>query len=687
MKYFDRRLLKEALIYEPSFHDMLSKMTQEVDQFFQSFDDDPSKISHWGHHYFCKDDGGLLQFDLKKPHHHQCSICNKTFQSELLDGVWVYYYRNQVALNTWKSAVLYEMTKKKKYLKYIKSMIHFYGKKYLEFPLHNKEGHIYKDIQSAEWGCGRIMPQGLNESIWIIRMINGFEIVKKYLESEDLMTILELSRHIFDVLKPQVNKVHNISCWKNSAILNMGLFNRDEEMMDFAHHGTYGLEVQLTQGVTKDFFWYEGSIHYNFFTLEGIINSLLFAKVYQYHIPQRLKKIVMQMLEQAYEYAFSNHILPNPNDGWPNINLKTYGYIYDMATKVFGERSMIAEMNKNIINGTVDRVELPLSRPYYYKEISLERLILIPTLDTLHYRKVIADAHNFKTSQFAILRHKDINVFYKYGHNGPSHAHPDKMSIEVMMNQQMLSRDLSNAGYGVALSNEWHRVTASHNTVVVNGGNQISMRHGKTINYRSDYLKAEAKDIYRDLNINLDHMTKTMNPDEIIKYLTRYLSFSKEQAKEAILHSKDLSEFIQKRVTELPKVDYLRTVKITEDGFNDYFQVTSDRDVTMDYFFHLDAKLNTRLSLKNADLGYKSFGYQHLKNIKLVRTRNKKVAIEWLLGDMIVESVIHLNEGAKLYLMKSLDNPITQFRDTFVIRKIGNEANFKVEWQVKEKTE
>ncbi len=47
------------------------------------------------------------------------------------------------------------------------------------------------------------------------------------------------------------------------------------------------------------------------------------------------------------------------------------------------------------------------------------------------------------TSNFAMLRNNNWNVFVKYGLNGKSHAHPDIMNIEVMYKDQRISRDLS----------------------------------------------------------------------------------------------------------------------------------------------------------------------------------------------------------------------------------------------------
>lgn len=75
------------------------------------------------------------------------------------------------------------------------------------------------------WGCGRILPQGLNESIICIRMIQALEIVKDELDQDYLDFIYEhLFKEMYLLLKPQVDMIHNIRCWNNSALGLIGFF-------------------------------------------------------------------------------------------------------------------------------------------------------------------------------------------------------------------------------------------------------------------------------------------------------------------------------------------------------------------------------------------------------------------------------------------------------------------------------
>ena len=74
---------------------LIEAMRRDVDQFMPGFSDSADRLSRWGHYYFCDDDGGRLIFDLNSPHEHRCQVCGKVYKSEILDGVWTYFYRDR----------------------------------------------------------------------------------------------------------------------------------------------------------------------------------------------------------------------------------------------------------------------------------------------------------------------------------------------------------------------------------------------------------------------------------------------------------------------------------------------------------------------------------------------------------------------------------------------------------------
>ena len=73
------------------------------------------------------------------------------------------------------------------------------------------------------------MPQGLNEAIMSIRLVNALELIKDTLSLEWKEQVKEkLFAPIVELLLPQKQKVHNIPVWLNSAIGELGLFFGEE---------------------------------------------------------------------------------------------------------------------------------------------------------------------------------------------------------------------------------------------------------------------------------------------------------------------------------------------------------------------------------------------------------------------------------------------------------------------------
>ncbi len=625
MDYVNARFFEEMRSV-PENREMLQKMQSQVDAFMQSFSDSPERISRWGHYYFCEEDGGRLIFDLSSPHAHRCEVCGKVFQSEILDGVWTYFYRNRAVVMGLVSAAVYRACRQQKYLDYAKQILEFYADTYAQYPLHNKENGVYDSLETMAWGCGKMMPQGLNESIVAIRFAQTVEMLKPDLEPAFLDKIYrKLYREMFHLLAPQVRNVHNISVWNLSAIGVMGLQMQDPEMIDFAFHSRYNISVQLREGVTADYFWYEGSIHYNFFLLEGASYLLLFSHLYGWDFGEQNRSILENMLLNAYALAFDNDYFPNPNDGWPNLNLKTFGYIYHTVGRVFGQESPIGNLVKNIEANPCTRTILPLSEPYYLdNRYCLERLLFNIDWDYSRFTPVPRSSYNYPRSNYAMLRSGKWNAFVKYGLNGRSHAHPDIMNVELTYDGKPVSRDLSNAGYRSRLCNEWHRRTLAHNTVVCNGTDIPSCAPGETDFFDPQHIRVHNSGVYEG-------------------------------------------------------VDYFRSLAITDTGFSDVFQVRSEQRGVFDYVFHFERGVKIELpeGLLPGALDYRENGYEHILECWQLPAQGSVVLRASLEGAPMTIT-LPLEDGMALFLLKTMDNPVNSYRTSILIRGTGQELTYRM---------
>lgn len=610
--YFEYgNILKNSKEYEK----MLTLMKEDVRDFHNNFKDDPRFVSGWGHAYFCDDDGGRLIYDREKPFSHICSICGKEYNDYNKNSCHVTMYRNEAVLTTLKAALLYNVYKDDAYYNIAKNIISFYADNYKHFVIHAKDKlNVSPTIDVG--GTGKIMPQGLNEVIIAIRFLNAMELMKERLSSEWIMDVKEkLFKPIYELVLPQKMHIHNIPVWINSAFGTMGLFFNETEWIKEATGNPFNLYQLIEEGVTDSGFWYEGSIHYNFFALEGVMNFLSFAESYNFKVPEYIKDTVFKMLAAAYDYAFDNDRFPNPSDGWPNITLKTYSYIYYMSYKVFGDK--IVPYIQHIENNKLTRTSLPLSEPYYYNnEIPIVRLLYAPEVLTKECEEAPKrESANFESSNCAILRNKYFNVFLKYGHQTESHAHPDKMNIEIMAGDQVLTKDLSNSGYASKLCNGWHRKIAAHNTCAVNGKPTDVSRQGKVIYFDNNTIEAEAE-AYNG-------------------------------------------------------VFYTRRLELKDNMIKDIFNVEGKENGTIDYFFHFeDDVVKESLDLNPVDM----FGeYEYILNVKEIKPENGEI----ILSNKLVQMKISLEDGVNAYLAKTYNNPADKTRDTLILRKKSKKARFE----------
>ncbi len=222
-----------------------------------------------------------------------------------------------------------------------------------------------------------------------------------------------------------------------------------------------------------------------------------------------------------------------------------------------------------------------------------------------------------------MIKNDDVNVFIKYGHNGPSHAHTDKMNIEVMINDIMLSRDLSNPGYGHPLCNEWHRISASHNTVLVDGQSHTNINDGgECIEFTGDSIKVKCRQVYDD-------------------------------------------------------VDFGRSLVFNDKGFADKFDVVSSGSHTYDYIFHVEGKLLSDVNMINEDLCCKENGYQHIENVKEIITNGDYIDLLWDVKGMVLKSNIML-DNKNLYIAETPDNPVNNKRTAIIIRSKSDIATYKI---------
>ena len=138
---------------------------------------------------FCNEDGSRIGFDPHARYTHRCPLCETEYEGEPYDCVWFYFYQNLAILTALKSATVYRATLDDRYIEHAKTILTLYAENYTRFVLHTKEDERFDSYESMSWGCGRIMPQGLNESIIGIRMILTMQLLDAVLDGDYKQTL------------------------------------------------------------------------------------------------------------------------------------------------------------------------------------------------------------------------------------------------------------------------------------------------------------------------------------------------------------------------------------------------------------------------------------------------------------------------------------------------------------------
>lgn len=155
---------------------LMEKMRSDVQWYHENFQDDPQRLSGWGHQYFCADDGAFLQFSRTSPRGHRCPICGKVYDADNYNSAWVYLYRYEALMSALEAAALYRLEGGEHYLEHFRRIVGFYSDHYDKFEVHGKG--------PTTSGNGKITPQALNEAIFLVKTVNGLEMLKGYLPEE-----------------------------------------------------------------------------------------------------------------------------------------------------------------------------------------------------------------------------------------------------------------------------------------------------------------------------------------------------------------------------------------------------------------------------------------------------------------------------------------------------------------------
>ena len=116
------------------------------------------------------------------------------------------------------------------------------------------------------------MAQTLDESVWLIPVAWGYALVRDTLAPAERTQIENgLLLPAAETIRSHKMGIHNIQCWKNSAVGLAGYATGNQELIREAiDDPDRGFRAQIARGITDDGLWFEGSLGYHRYTMDAL---------------------------------------------------------------------------------------------------------------------------------------------------------------------------------------------------------------------------------------------------------------------------------------------------------------------------------------------------------------------------------------------------------------------------------
>ncbi|WP_343518031.1 alginate lyase family protein [Sphingomonas sp.] len=371
------------------------------------------------------------------------------------------------------AGTLYRVTGDKRYADYVRDMLLAYAKLY---------PGLGKHPAAANQVPGRLFWQSLNDSVWLVHAIQGYDAVRGDLTPAERKTIDDqVFRRMAAFLTSEPNtfdRIHNHSTWANAGVGMTGYVLRDKTLVEQAlkgsdRSGKVGFLRQLDLLFSPDGYYAEGP-YYQRYALQPFV---VFAQAIADNEPERKifayrDGIVLKAIRTAVQTTYAGYFFPI-NDAMPDKSLRTeelyqgvaIGYAASGDPGLLGIAQWQGKVALSPQGFAVARdVAAGKARPFAFASTLLR------------------DGPEGKDGALAILRsgpeEKAQVVVAKNTAQGMGHGHFDKLNWLLYDNGNAIVTDYGAArflnieakegGRYLPENDSWAQQTIAHNTLVVN---------------------------------------------------------------------------------------------------------------------------------------------------------------------------------------------------------------------------
>jgi hypothetical protein len=402
----------------------------------------------WNHYFFCPDHSVRLKWDRHSPHRHVCPVDGAMFTGEPYDGAWWRWLNGLNAKACYQLGVLWLLTEDERYLNKVRDILLAYARYYPDYQEHG--GIPYN-------GPGKANAQTLCEANCHTDFARGFDIVRAQLtvEEDEYIAARLLKTGAEFLMEHRCNQIHNHEVKIGAAIGIIGAVLENDTYLDFAVNGKYGLAYQLEHAVMPDGLWFEGSLHYHYYTLEAFFAFEKVAGGSKYSLLN--KKHYCQMLSAPLHLLMPDMTLPKINDCVSGQERLTHTDIYEFAWWYYEDKSY-GQLLQSVYRG---QGRNSMDALFYGKDLPDQPLT--PPESTLRVPQ----------SGLTVIRPKPGRaICVKHMPYGGEHDHYNSLGLTVFDQCIDIFPDMGTTGYGAPLHYGYYKNSFSHNTLCINGKNQ-----------------------------------------------------------------------------------------------------------------------------------------------------------------------------------------------------------------------
>lgn len=372
------------------------------------------------------------------------------------------------------AGMLYRITGERRYADFARAMLLAYADLYPKLGPHPA---------AANQVPGRLFWQSLNDSVWLVYSIQGYDAIRGALPEADRRRIDEqlfrrAARFLSDESPQVFNRIHNHATWANAGVGMTGHVLRDRDLVEKAlkgldKSGKAGFLRQLDLLFSPDGYYAEGP-YYQRYALQPFV---VFAQAIETNEPQRRifeyrDGILLKAVRAGIQMTYQGHFFPI-NDALPDKSLRTEELYNGVAIAYAQTRDpsllSIAEWQGRTIlspQGLVLARDLAAGRaqPFPFRSM------------------LFRDGPDGRQGALAELRSgsgpDDQVLVAKNTSQGMGHGHFDKLNWLLYDNGNAIVTDYGAArflnieakrgGRYLPENDSWAQQTVAHNTLVVN---------------------------------------------------------------------------------------------------------------------------------------------------------------------------------------------------------------------------